>query len=406
MKEAQFILILQLCYYIIDFSPKVYADLVGCLLSSQRSKAIVTLMQSSSEKEFKSKSVLSRMATECINRIRTATSSEKGSGTNPFLALPTLMRAAVHIGRFSCDCSVRCGDVDTLERLWQEVLGLHDNVARSANSLPHLLLGTLEALIWLTQSITEANNDDIAEEGYQWLAVQDRVLRAIPLLRISDSSVLAFSLTNSIMERAKQPEGTSSTQQEAGRAPEGDFSVRHHSKASLKLLLSAGEYLVHCYPSTECVMQMDKIWTFVAQFTVRPSGDASTADPDNRATGQPLSPSAAPSDSSSPSYFLNLADLVGPTSPTHRIKKSIDPRTPERAVHTILRRSLVQALDGGIAHTIPVPVSAAPVGKNMNTAQKNAAALLLSQHALWHLAEHVRTVPPSHLQLYTHRSHC
>ena len=163
---------------------------------------------------------------------------------------------------------------------------------------------------------------------------------------------------------------------------------------------------MHCYPSTETVMQMDKIWTFVAQFTVRPSGDASTADPDDRATGQPLSPSAAPSDSSSPSYFLNLADLVGPTSPTHQIKKSIDPRTPERAVHTILRRSLVQALDGGSAHTIPLPVSAAPVGKNVNTAQKNAASLLLSQHALWHLAEHVRTVPPSHLQLYTHRSQC
>jgi hypothetical protein len=357
---------------------------VGCLLSSPKAKAIVVLMQSSSEKEFRSKSVLSRLLTECINRIRTATSSDKGSGTNPFLALPTLMRAVVHIGRFSCDSNVRCGDEDALERLWQEVIGLHDNVARSANPLPHLVLGTLEALIWLTQSMTETNNDDVDDEGYQWLAVQDRVLRAIPLLQLSDSSVLALALTNCIMERAKQPEGFSTTQREARKASEGDFSVRHHSKASLKLLLSAGEFLVLYYPNTETVMQLDRIWTFIAQFTVRPSGDAATADSDEKV---PLSPSALPSDSSSPSYFLDLADLTGPASPSLLSKKSINTRTPERAVHTFLRRSLLQVLDGGSARAVP----AVPIRQNRNKAKENAAAQLLSQHALWHLAEHVRT---------------
>jgi hypothetical protein len=397
ISKPQYVLILHLCFYLIDCSPKVYADLVGCLLSSPKAKAIVILMQSSSEKEFRSKSVLYRLVTECINRIRTATSSDKGSGTNPFLALPTLMRAAVHIGRFSCDCNVRCGDEDTLDRLWQEVIGLHDNVARSANPLPHLVLGTLEALMWLTQCITGPNNDDIDDEGYQWLAVQDRVLRAIPLLQLSDSSVLAITLTNRIMERAKQPEGFSRTQGEAGKASEGDFSVRHHSKASLKLLLSAGEFLVHCYPNTETVIQLDSIWTFIAQFTVRPSGDAATADSDDKV---PPSPTAAPSDSSSPSYFLDLADLTGPASPSLLSKKSVNTHTPERAVHTFLRRSFLQALDGGSAHAVP----AVPVRQNRNKAQENAATQLLSQHALWHLAEHVRTTPTTATATATHTS--
>lgn len=364
---------------------------MGCLLSSPRAKATVLLMQSSSDKEFKNKSVLARIVTECINRIRTATSSDKGSGTNPFLALPTLMRAAVHIGRFSCDCNVRCGDEDNLERLWQEVIGLHDNVGKSVNPLPHLVLGTLEALIWLTQSVTEANNDDIDDEGYQWLAVQDRVLRAIPLLRLSDSSVLAVTLTNCMMERTKQPEGISSSQRVGGKASEGDYSVRHHSKACLKLLLSAGEYLVHCYPNTESVMQLDKIWTFIAQFTVRPSGDVNTSDSEDKPL---LISSAAPSDSSSPSYFLDLADLTGPASPS-LAKKPINTRTPERTVHTFLRRSFLQALDSETAHA----VYGDPVGysRNKNKAQENAASLLMSQQALWHLAEHVRTVLTSYV---------
>lgn len=366
----------------------MYADLVKCLLSSPSAKAIVVLMQSSSDKEFKNRSVLSRIVTECTNRLRTATSTDKGVGVNPFLALPTLMRAVVHIGRFSCDSNTRCGDGDTLERLWQEVLSLHDNVARASSPLPHLVLSTLEALIWLTQCVTDADSvtDDRDDGGYQWLAVQDRVHRAIPTLRLSDGPVLAATLVNCIMDRARQSEGTSSVPREAVNATEGDLSVQHHSKASLKLLLSAGEFLVHTYPTTETVLQLDRIWAFIALFTICPGGDAVTAGSYDKVTkGPPLVTSAAPTDPLSPSYFLDLKDLVGPPSPTpnHAAKKHIDARTPERAVHTFLRRSLLMALDGQTA----VP----SVGQNKNKAKEHSAVLLLSQHALWHLAEHVRT---------------
>jgi hypothetical protein len=367
-------------------SPKVFSDVAKYLLGGDRAKRIISQMQSK-DKDLKKTSVLSSMATECLNRLQQASPSEKRSATVPSLALPGLLRAAMCIGKFSCDVSARYSDVKVISKLWLGVLNLHDTLVKAVPLSPHIVLESLKALTWLTQSAISKKDD----EGQQWRDLKKRMTCCMPLLRLGKDPVLAMAYTKCVMERAAQPESVM-----AIKLPgDPNMTVHQHSEAALQLLIWTGECMVKHYRSIETVLLMEKVWSHVAHFTL-PHGSekvkqmnlanslSNIVEVDN-----PFQSASAPSKPRSASYLEDFKDLTFPcvtpcsTSPSPR--RQSESVAAEHTVHKFLRCSYLLALDSCSSERSS--------DRDKEKDQDQTVDLMMNELALWHLAEHVRTVP-------------
>jgi hypothetical protein len=184
-------------------SPKVFADTVRYLLGGSRAKAIISSIPSSLLRE-KENTMLSLMCSEFLSRVSIIMESKNiTDGTssiavraelNATLVLPTLLRAAVCIGRYystSCINNIMKTDNTAMNMIWRTVLFLHDSLVESPppGTGPHLLLQSLEALLWLTHSDQNPAGDGDEE---LWLSVGDRIIRAMPMLLIGSFLVIVF----------------------------------------------------------------------------------------------------------------------------------------------------------------------------------------------------------------------
>ena len=261
-------------------------------------------------------------------------------------------------------------DIMAVTSLWKAILNFHDSLITGTKTLhSHLLLDSLKCLLWLTQSIslnadkgknnngskgqsgrrniingsaTSRNNcnynsksksgrnfnsrkeddgdGDDDEDNYQWLAIGDRVRRAIPLLRLGlgtgtgfglglghgndETLVLASSLASAVLDRCTHPIAMTTqvldvrssgliSKEISTRIPsklplnmntdpqqEQNFRIDdrptdkknvciyHYSRAGMRLLLMTGQCMVECYPHISNINRMESIWGFVAQFTI------------------------------------------------------------------------------------------------------------------------------------------
>jgi hypothetical protein len=367
-------------------SPKVFSDVVKYLLSGDRAKRIISQMQSK-DKDLKRISVLSTMATECLNRLQQAGPAEKRSATVSSLALPGLLRAAMCIGKFSCDVSARYSDVKVIRKLWQGVLNLLDTLVKAVPLSPHIVLESLKALTWLTQSAISKKDD----EGQQWRDLKKRMTRCMPLLRLGKDPVLATAYTKCVMERAAQPESVM-----AIKLPgDPNMTLHQHSEAALQLLIWTGECMVKHYRSIETVLLMEKVWSQVARFTL-PHGSekvkqmnlanslSNIVEVDN-----PFQSALEPSKPRSASYLNDFKDLnfpsvtTPPCSTSPSLRRQSESIAAEHTVHKFLRCSYLLALDSCSSER----------SSDRDKDQDQADDLMMNELALWHLAEHVRAVP-------------
>ena len=381
------------------------------MLCGDRAKRIISQMQLK-DKDLKKTSVLSMMASECLKRLQQATLTDKRSNTAvtvSSLALPGILRAAAWIGMFSCDVSVRYSDVKVISKLWQGVLALHDSLVRASTPSPHILLESLKALTWLTQSAIDKKDD----EGHQWRDLKSRIKHCIPLLRLGNDPVLAIAYTKCVLERASQPESSVVI-----KALDGDtnITVYHHSEASLQLLICTGECMVKYYKTVDTVLVLEKIWCYVAHFTQSHGREKvqqmnltnsfnSVLEADNQVKNTSglslLKPKSA-------SYLNDMKDLTFPSLTTPPSSTSTSPRrndvvVPEHSVHKILRKSHLKALDWGLCTLSSSERTCISDsmdrngdcnqdgGQGQGQCQGQAIDLLMNELALWHLAEHVRT---------------
>lgn len=184
-------------------SPKVFTDTVRYLLGGSRAKAIISSIPLSLLRE-EDNTILSLMCSELLSRFSiTMESKNITDGTssvavraelNATLVLPILLRAAVCIGRYysaSCQNNIMKIDITAMNMIWRTVLFLHDSLVKSPppGTGPHLLLQSLEALVWLTHSDPNPAGDGDEE---LWLSVGDRVIRALPMLLIGILVVVVF----------------------------------------------------------------------------------------------------------------------------------------------------------------------------------------------------------------------
>ena len=454
-------------------------------------------------------------------------------------------------------------DIMAVTSLWKAILNFHDSLITGTKTLhSHLLLDSLRCLLWLTQSISlhadkgktnngskgqsgrrniingsatyrnncnynsksksgrnfnsrkEEDDGDDDEDGYQWLAIGDRVRRAIPLLRLGlgtgtgfglgpghgsdETLVLASSLATAVLDRCTHPIAmttqildvrysgliskeistrvssklplnvSTDPQQEQNFRIEDrptdkkSVCIYHYSRASLRLLLMTGQYMVECYPHISNINMMESIWDFVAQFTIPittigyADQNISAADKINhtnnnmnsnmntikdnidetvfgdtvgkrtrtpfKVSESPLpslldfsSPSPTKSKSSSSSVFgttfgdnLAFPSLKEVESNKSRVDAEIE---SEQAVHNILKFSLSWALDISLSdchhHRIRTNNTKSNGGRPIFAAGgslESAEALkVLKQHALWRLADNVCTKVTVHLSfLFIH----
>ena len=243
-------------------------------------------------------------------------------------------------------------DIAIVTSLWKAVLTLHDSLVTGTKTpYPHLLLESLKSLVWLTQTVPlnpdkkkakninnsnysngktqvqnknlEAKGGEIEEEeeddedDYQWLALSDRIKRAIPLLRLSkgqglgqglekendDMNVLTHSLVRAVFERSSHPSRTttqirniphkfSPIRAATNTTPNSKLSINedqeqnyrekynecmtdvenilvlHYSKFCMNLLIMTGQEMIKCCPSIVSVNMLQNIWSFVGQFII------------------------------------------------------------------------------------------------------------------------------------------
>lgn len=461
-------------------------------------------------------------------------------------------------------------DIMAVTSLWKAVLTIHDSLIIGTKTLhSHLLLDSLKSLLWLTQSVSlnpdkikvrnvsngqnggrnsmtgpvmskddryhnsnsknrrnfdgrkeqeggdEEGEGEGDEDNYQWLAVGDRVRRALPLLRLAQGMglsrgseevhVLARSLATAVFERSTHPIAMTTqildirytgliskeistknsprlslnmnTDQEQEQEQEQQKTFRsdarltetknvciyHYSRASMRLLVMTGQHMVELYPHISNVNMMDCIWSFVSQFTIPIStigyADADhnvgvankknnnvnhknnsdtdtnnmneTVSADTGAAGKIKttpskafestlsslldfsSPSPTKSNSSSSTIFgTNFDDnLTFPSLEQGDLKKSrvgaeIE---PERVIHNILKFSLSWALDISLSDCKSIltynrtnrgsrPTLTAE--ERLEYVESAEALKVLKQHALWHLADNVRTYITEHFSCY------
>ena len=461
-------------------------------------------------------------------------------------------------------------DIMAVTSLWKAVLTIHDSLIIGTKTLhSHLLLDSLKSLLWLTQSVSlnpdkikvrnvsngqnggrnsmtgpvmskddryhnsnsknrrnfdgrkeqeggdEEGEGEGDEDNYQWLAVGDRVRRAIPLLRLAQGMglsrgseevhVLARSLATAVFERSTHPIAMTTqildirytgliskeistknsprlslnmnTDQEQEQEQEQQKTFRsdarltetknvciyHYSRASMRLLVMTGQHMVELYPHISNVNMMDCIWSFVSQFTIPIStigyADADhnvgvankknnnvnhknnsdtdtnnmneTVSADTGAAGKIKttpskafestlsslldfsSPSPTKSNSSSSTIFgTNFDDnLTFPSLEQGDLKKSrvgaeIE---AERVIHNILKFSLSWALDISLSDCKSIltynrtnrgsrPTLTAE--ERLEYVESAEALKVLKQHALWHLADNVRTYITEHFSCY------
>lgn len=358
------------------------------------------------DKELKKTSVLSMMASECLKRLQQASPTDKRSttaATVSSLALPGILRAAAWIGMFSCDVSVRYSDVKVISKLWQGVLALHDSLVRASILSPHILLESLKALTWLTQSAIDKKDD----EGLQWRDLKSRIKHCIPLLRLGTDPALAIAYAKCVLERASQPESSVVIKQLDG---DTNITVYHHSEASLHLLICTGECMVKYYRTVDTVLVLEKIWCYVAHFTqchgrekVKELNLSNSFNSVLEAGNQIQNTSGLSlSKPKSTSYLNDMKDLTFPSLTTPPSSTSTSPRrsneiVPEHSVHKILRNSYIKALDSGLCtfssseRTCISDSMDRDGDQDRGQGQGQATDLLINELALWHLAEHVRT---------------
>lgn len=383
-------------------SQKVFADVVHHLLRNSRAKSIVSAVQLT-DKLYREKSVISTMASQCLSRLSSAC-ADMAAGKYPSLTLPCLLRAAAEIGRFSCDCCVRYTEITVLDNLWKEILDLIDSLSIGLLTQPHIILDALTAAVWVTQSGLDTSRDAQHDEGHQWLALTDRIDRAVPLLGLNGDSVLPLALLSSVLERCKQYESSSvliesdsNDLNQRGRG--GDTVIFHHSLEGLRLLIATGESVVRHYPSQETATALASVWTYVAQFTIPPSSDAIDGQDTSRAvkrvygdvldTSDLVPPSTSPL-TPPPTSALSILDLSDPNSALSTANRSAC--SAEQTVHAMLHSSLSKALQSELfLYPENNPYPSVPHRRHRDREGERVADLRLKRDSLWHLAEHVCT---------------